>query len=165
VITATTYEKVGRAVAIDADTARAIQFAPLEVNVERGRLRFYAKATGQTDPVYLDVDAARAAGHRDLPVPPTFFFSLGLETADPFGFLDRLGIDLRLVLHGEQSFTYHRLAHAGDRLTLTERIVDVYTKRGGALEFVVKQTDITRDGQPVAQTRSVIVIRRPEVGK
>jgi acyl dehydratase len=151
--------------AIDADRAKAIQFVPLTVEVERGRLRFFAKATGQTDPVYLDLDAARAAGHPDLPVPPTFLFSLGLEAADPFGYVDRLGIDLRFVLHGEQSFTYHHLAYAGDRLTLEERIVDVYTKRGGALEFVVKQTDITRDGQPVAQTRSVIVIRHPEVGK
>jgi acyl dehydratase len=151
--------------AIDADEAKAIQFAPVTVEVERGRLRFFAKATGQTDPVYLDVDAARAAGHPDLPVPPTFFFSLSLEATDPFGYVDRLGIDLRSVLHGEQSFTYHQLAYAGDRLTLEERIVDVYTKRGGALEFVVKQTDITRDGQPVAQTRSVIVIRHPEVGK
>jgi acyl dehydratase len=152
-------------VAIDADTAKAIQLAPLEVEVERGRLRFYAKVTGQTDPVYLDVDAARAAGHPDLPVPLTFFFSLGLEAADPFGLLDRLGIDLRLVLHGEQSFTYHRLAYAGDRLSLIERIVDVYTKRSGALEFVVKQTDITREGQPIAQARSVIVIRHREVGR
>ena len=34
-----------------------------EVLVEKGRLRFFAKATGQTDPVYSDEAAARAAGH------------------------------------------------------------------------------------------------------
>jgi wyosine [tRNA(Phe)-imidazoG37] synthetase (radical SAM superfamily) len=38
--------------------------------VTRSRLRFFAKATGQTDLVYVDVEAAREAGHRDLPVPP-----------------------------------------------------------------------------------------------
>ncbi|MGE9809478.1 FAS1-like dehydratase domain-containing protein [Janibacter sp. G1551] len=28
-----------------------------------------AKATGQQDPVFIDVEAAKQAGHRDLPVP------------------------------------------------------------------------------------------------
>ena len=36
---------------------------PFQVDVEKGRLRFFAKATGQTDPVYLDDAAARDAGH------------------------------------------------------------------------------------------------------
>ena len=33
--------------------------APFTVPVEAGRLRFFAKATGQDDPVYTDEDAAR----------------------------------------------------------------------------------------------------------
>ena len=41
-----------------------------DVLVEKGRLRFFAKATGQTDPVYSDEAAARAAGHPGSPVPP-----------------------------------------------------------------------------------------------
>ncbi|MEU6264637.1 MaoC family dehydratase N-terminal domain-containing protein [Saccharopolyspora shandongensis] len=149
--------------AIDAARAKELEFEPLTVEVERGRLRFFSATIGETDPVYLDVDAAKAAGHRDLPVPPTFFFSLGLEAPDPFGYLDVLGIDLRQVLHGEQSFEYHSLAYARDQLTLQDRIVDVYDKRGGALEFVVKQTAITRASEPIADMRSVIVVRNPEV--
>ena len=149
---------------IDRARAAALVIDPLTVDVERGRLRFFATAIGETDPVYTDVDAARAAGHPDLPVPPTFFFSLGLEAPDPFRYLEDLGVDLRLVLHGEQAFTYHRLAHAGDRLTLHDRIVDVYEKKGGALEFMVKETDIARGDELVAQTRTVVVVRNPEAG-
>jgi N-terminal half of MaoC dehydratase len=148
---------------IDPDMAKSLGFVPLTVDVEPGWLRFFAKAVGETDPVYIDEGAARAAGHPALPVPPTFFFSLGLQAPEPFGYLDQLGVDLRRVLHGEQSFTYHRLAYAGDRLTLCDRIFDVYTKRGGALEFLVKQTEIRRDGRPIAETRSVLVVRNPEV--
>jgi acyl dehydratase len=144
-------------VAIDAEKAKAMTFEPLTVDVERGRLRFFASATGQTDPIYSDVDAARAKGHRDLPVPPTFFFSLQFEASDSFGYLERLGVDLTTVLHGEQSFTYHRMAYAGDRLTVTDRIVDVYAKRN--LEFLVRQSDITRGDERVAEARSVIVVR------
>lgn len=137
---------------------------PVVVDVERGRLRAFAQATGQDDPVYWDLAAATAAGHPDLPVPPTFLFGLELEAPDPFGYLAGLGVDLRFVLHGEQRFDYHRIAHAGETLTAQSRIEDVYSKRGGALEFVVKKTAVTgSDGSAVADLTSVIVIRHPEV--
>jgi hypothetical protein len=152
-------------VTIDPDRAKALVIEPLTVAVERGRLRFFAKAIGETDPVNTDVDAARAAGHPDLPVPPSFFFSLGLEAPDPFRYIEDLGVELSRVLHGEQSFTYHRLAFAGDTLALQDRIVDVYAKKGGVLEFVVKQTEITRGDELVAHARSVVVVRNPEVGQ
>ena len=58
-----------------------------------------AAATGQTDPVYTDLDAAKRAGHRDLPVPPTFLFGVDLEGPEPLTFLADLGVDLRTVLH------------------------------------------------------------------
>lgn len=132
------------------------------MTIDAGRLRFFAKATGQTDPIYIDRDAARAAGHPNLPVPPTFLMAIELEQPDPFAFLADIGIDLRRVLHGEQAFTYHSTAHAGDTLVAKSRIADAYTKKGGALQFIVKATDISRhDGSPVAQMTNVIVIRNP----
>lgn len=148
--------------AIDVDKAKALRLAPVTVTVERGRLRFFAKAIGEPDAVYFDVAAAQRAGHPDLPVPPTFFFSLELERPEPFGYIDELGIDLRRVLHGEQSFTYHSLAYAGDTLIVRPRIVDVSSKKGGAMEFLVKRTDITRDGELVAEATSTIIVRNPE---
>lgn len=147
------------------DRQRALQhaIAPMPFEVERGRLRFFARTIGLTDPVYLEVEAARAAGHRDLPVPPTFLGnSLELELPNPLGWLAELGGDLTRTTHAEQAFTYHALAYAGDALVLQRRIVDVYTRKGGALEFVVKQTDVMRDGQLLAEIRFVIVLRHPE---
>ena len=149
--------------AIDADKARAYRFDPIVVPVERGRLALFARVTGQADPVYSDLAAARAAGHPDLPVPPTFFFGLELESPAPFGYLGELGIDLREVLHGKQSYTYHALAHAGDTLTLTSRITSVVSRPGSGLEFLVKQTDITRDGALIAEASTTIVVRHLEV--
>jgi acyl dehydratase len=146
-------------VAIDRTKALAWRFDPLSVTVERGRLAFFAQATGQDDPVYSDPDAARAAGHPDLPVPPSFYFSLELERPDPFAWLTALGVDPRQVLHGEQAFTYHALAHAGDTLTLHTRITDLAVKKGGTLELLTKQTSVSRDGQPVADVVTVIVVR------
>jgi acyl dehydratase len=138
---------------------------PISMEMERGRLAAFARATGATDPVYADLDAARAAGHRDIPVPPTFLFAIELEQPDPFFWAADLGIDLRYVLHGEQRFDYHRMAYAGERLTATGTITDIYAKRGGALEFVVKKTVVTDEsGGPVADLTAVIVVRNPGVG-
>ncbi|WP_432969721.1 MaoC family dehydratase N-terminal domain-containing protein [Dactylosporangium sp. CA-233914] len=147
---------------IDRDRALSLPFAPLTFEVERGRLRAFARSTGETNPIYRDVDAARAAGHPDLPAPPTFFFTMGLERDEPLGYLGELGIDLRFVLHGEQAFDYRQVAYAGDTLVLQDRITDVYDKRGGAMEFIVKETAFHRAGTLVATAKSVLVVRDPE---
>ena len=129
-------------------------------DVEKGRLRFFAKATGQSDPIYFDEAAAQAAGHPSLVVPPTFFFCLEMESPDPAALRNLLGLDYRRLLHGEQGFTYHRLAYAGDRLTFSQRIDDIYAKKGGALDFVVRLTTVTNQrGEKVADLRGVTVQR------
>lgn len=126
--------------------------------IERGQLRAFARAIGETDPVYSDLEAAHQAGHTELPVPPTFVF--GLADGDGLRWLADLGIDTRAVLHGEQSFEYHDIAHAGDTLRLSAQIADVYAKKGGALQFVVRETVVRRqDGSPIADLRETLVIR------
>lgn len=130
------------------------------VEVEKGRLRFFAKATGQTDPVYTDEDAARAAGLPALPVPPTFLFCLEMDAPDPGALRNQLGIDIAKILHGEQRFRYHRMAFAGDRLTFEQRVADLYDKKGGALEFMVRETRVTNQrGEHVADLVGTTVIR------
>lgn len=136
---------------------------PTSLEIERGRLRAFAKATGQRDAIYYDLAAAKAAGHPDLPVPPSFLFAIELEQPDPFAWALPLGIDMRFVLHGEQRFDYHRMAYAGETLTSSSEISDVYSKRGGALDFIVKRSPVT-DGQgdAVADLTTVIVVRNQE---
>lgn len=134
--------------------------APFQVPVEAGRLRFFAKATGQADPVYTDEAAAKAAGHPGLPVPPTFLFCLEMEAPNPAAIRELLGMDYRKLLHGEQGFRYHAPAFAGDTLTFSQRIADIYDKKDGALEFVVRQTRVTNQrDELVAELRCVTVIR------
>ena len=133
---------------------------PFAVEVEKGRLRLFAKAIGETDPIYSDEQAARAAGHRSLPVPPTFLFCLEMERADPYDWFHELGIPLGNVLHGEQSFTYHRTAYAGETLTFSAELLDIYEKTNGALQFLVQRNYVTdAAGLPVAEFDRNIVIR------
>ncbi len=130
------------------------------VPVEAGRLRFFAKATGETDPAYSNPAAARAAGHPALPVPPTFLFCLEMDGPNPAAIRELLGLDYRRLLHGEQAFTYHAMAYAGDTLSFEQRIEDIYDKKDGALEFVVRRTEVrNQHGALVAELRSVTVSR------
>jgi acyl dehydratase len=129
------------------------------VTAEAGQLRFFAKATGETNPIYFDEQAARDAGHPELPLPPTFLFSLELQIPSS-AWRDELGIVTARILHGEESFRYHRMAYAGDTLRFDVRIADIYDKKGGALEFVVRETRVTNQhGEHVADLRSVLVQR------
>lgn len=148
---------------IDRETALRHPIAPMHFDVERGRLRFFARTIGLTDLAYLDLEVARREGHRDLPVPPTFLSNaLELELPNPLGWLAELGGDLTKTTHAEQSFEYLQMAYAGDSLVFERRIVDVYTKKGGALEFVVKQSDVKRGGELLARVRFVIALKHPE---
>jgi acyl dehydratase len=130
-----------------------------QATAEPGQLRFFAKATGETNPVYTDETAARAAGHCALPLPPTFLFSLELSQPSNQWRTD-LGIDPMRILHGEQSFSYRRQAYAGDALRFETRITDIYDKKGGALDFVVRETRVTNQrGEHVADLRSTLIQR------
>ena len=128
--------------------------------VSAQRLRFFAKATGQDDPVYIDEAAAKAAGHPALPLPPTFLLCLESESPHATATRELLGLDYRRLLHGEQGFVYHAVAHAGDTLSFEPRIADIYDKKNGALEFVVRETRVSNQhGELVAELRAVTVMR------
>lgn len=130
------------------------------LTIERSRLKFFAKAIGETDPIYTDEAAARAAGYPDLPAPPTFLFAAELDSGASFALIEQLQIPLAKLLHGEQGFSYFRPACVGDTVTVRSTITDIYDKKNGALEFVVKLSQATNQhGERVAELRSVIVCR------
>ncbi len=136
------------------------RWGPWEVEIEAGRLRLLAKAMGETRPIYTDVAAARAAGHRSIVAPPTFPFCLLADSPVGAGYLAEVGIPVAEVLHGEQQFTYHQLLCAGDRVWVTRRVTDVYEKKGGALQFVVLESEVRlAEGDVPAVTMRQVMVR------
>jgi acyl dehydratase len=130
------------------------------MTIERSRLQFFAKAIGETNPVYTDLAAARAAGYADLPAPPTFLFGAELDSGASDRLVADLGIPFANLLHGEQRFAYHHPACAGDKVTVRSKVTDVYARKGGALEFVVKSSHVTNEaGVLLAEMRTVLVYR------
>jgi acyl dehydratase len=129
-------------------------------DVEKGQLRLFAKATGERNPIYFDEDAAKAAGYPTMPAPPTFAFCLASLAPQARGSLRDMNIPIEKVLHGEQQFTYHKPIFAGDRIRIKTRVIDIYDKKGGALEFVVTETTSqNQKGELCVSARTIAVVR------
>ena len=136
------------------------EFPSFSAEVEKGRLRFFAKAIGETNPIYTDEAAARGAGYASLPAPPTFPMVLDMAAPEDLPVLDLLKIDIARILHGSQEFEYFAPICAGDTIVITSRISDMFDKKGGALDFVVSENTYTnQNGQRVARATSTLVVR------
>jgi acyl dehydratase len=132
--------------------------APITMHVERGKIREFARAIKDDDPLYFDeAHAEREAGGI---MPPVTFLQTISHWDDGRGRL-RLPFDLKRVLHGEQEYEFLEPIHAGDVLTATSRIVDVYEKpgkRGGSMNFAVTETEyVNQRGTLVARARHVTI--------
>ena len=138
-----------------------VESEPRTIDVEKGQLRFFAKATGEPNPIYFDEAAAKASGHPTLPAPPTFTFSLALGApAEKGAVFGDMGVDMKSVLHGEQVFTHHKTIYAVDQVTLVTRTTDIFDKKGGALEFIVQDTTAhNQRGELCTEMRVVTVVR------
>ncbi len=132
-----------------------------EVEVEPGRLRLFAKAIGETRPEYTSVAAARAAGYRSILAPVTFAYCLGADDPAGLRYLEEVGIPISRLLHGEEKIVNYEPICAGDRVRVTRRIKDIYSKKNGALDFVVWElaVDDATGGRPLARTETVLVVR------
>ena len=107
--------------------------------VGREKVREYAHAVGETNPLYLNVEAARAAGYADVVAPPMFAVvyagrSITLALFDP-----EVGIDFARMLHGGQEFRWGPVVVAGDEIATTTTVKDI-SERGG-MNFFVFETD------------------------
>ncbi len=131
---------------------------PFEVT--RNDIRRFATAIGDTNPAYHDVEAAKALGHPDLVAPPTFLITAGSAGSDAGGgfFQDpALGLRFEMVVHGEETFAFHRPVYAGDVLDSEVRIADM--RDAGRNELMTLVTEVTANGAPVATVTNTIVSR------
>lgn len=137
------------------------EYPPFTIEIEKGMLRLFAEAVGETNPIFLDEGLAREAGYRSLPAPPTYGFCLlQMNGRETFAHLMDLGVDLGRLLHAEQAFRYHRVLCAGDKVTCWLKIEDIYEKKGGALEIVVEEARLTtEDGALAVELRNVWIVR------
>ena len=126
--------------------------------VGREKVREYAHAVGETDPRYLDPEAARAAGFTDVVAPPMFAAVYCAPAIWPALIDPEVGIDFARLVHGAQEFTWAEPVVAGDEVT-TEAELDESSERGGLEFFVFKTTSTNQRGELVSEGRWTNIVR------
>ena len=136
------------------------KYPPVVFNVEKQRLKFFAKATGQTDPLYFDEAYAVDQGHPSLLAPPTFLTTVAMEQEKPYQYLEDLNIKIERLLHAKQMYSYYTPIYADDTITMDSKIADMYDKKEGKLQFVVFEFQFTNQKQnKVAEASSTLVVQ------
>lgn len=131
------------------------------VVVEKGQLKLFAQAIGETDPIYFDETAAKLAGHKGILVPPTFGACLRFLAPAQKPTPEELGLDYKGLLHAEESIEYFAPIHVGDRVTIITEVKNIYSKKDGALEFLVRITRLTNDaGERLQDITNTVVMKR-----
>jgi len=123
-------------------------FAPATYAVGREKIREYAHAVGETEPLYLDVAAAREAGYADVVAPPMFAVVYCTASIWPALFDEEVGIDFARMVHGGQEFEWGPVVVAGDEITTTTSVKDVSERRGNGV-FVFESMSVNERGETV----------------
>ncbi len=148
------------------------EFPSQTLAVEKGKIAEFVMAVAQKDrpekinPIYTSEAAAKKAGYPGIIIPPTFPTSLLFWTGGGLlGVVNALGINLGRLLHGEEEYEYCGSVCAGDVLTGTLKVVDMYDKEkkdkpGKFMEFTVLETEMRNQrGELVVKARTVLVER------
>lgn len=142
-----------------------VESKPWTHEVTTTSVRAFARGVGYTDPVYFDEAAAKAAGYRNLPCPPTYLGTpifLPGQSSDTFSGPKEDGpsLDHGLpnLLDGGTETEYLADICAGDSLTATSSISDLSVREGkstGEMLIVTREARyINQDGDLVARQRS-----------
>jgi acyl dehydratase len=132
--------------------------APFAVEVEKGAIRRFAEAIGESAEIYFDEAFARSLGYLGLVAPPTFPTTFR-PPAKPAWVL---GLDEGRILAGEQGFHYRRPIVAGDQLQCELRLTEVQDKRSskGSMELMIQDLIVTSpSGDLVCVNRRVVIYR------
>jgi acyl dehydratase len=133
-------------------------YEPVTYAVGREKIREYAGAVGETNPLYHDLDAARAAGYADLVAPPMFVVVYASRAIVPAMFDPEVGLNFAMMVHGAQEFRWDELVVAGDEITTTASVKDI-ADRGGMGFYVFETVSENQRGQPVCTGTWTQIVR------
>lgn len=143
---------------MDVNTAGKT-FPRYAFRVERGKIKEFADALGDTNPIYRDPESPNAKALGGVAAPPTL---LRTFLCEPRTAVEALKVaDWSYIVHGEQEFEYFAPVRAGDVLSAQDRIVSVTEKesrRAGKLQIAVIETTFhNQRGEKVQVARRTLV--------
>ena len=140
------------------DTSKVGQsFEPADFEVDADRIRQYADAVGEDNPVHHDPEAAKAAGFRDVVAPPMFAVVYSAPAIGPPIF-EVIADALPRMVHGGQEFVWGEPVCAGDTITTTAQMKEIYEKDGRKF-YVFESVSTNQDGQETVRGTWTNIVR------
>ena len=133
-------------------------YPPTSYAVGREKVREFAAAVGEENPLHHDVDAAREAGYADVVAPPMFAVVFGGRAMAPALFDPEVGIDFSRMVHGGQEFVWGPPVVAGDEIATEVEVKDV-AERGGLQFYVFESRSTNQDGETVCTGTWTNIVR------
>jgi acyl dehydratase len=130
------------------DQAVGKTYAPTTYAVGREKVKEFAFATGETNPLHLDHRAARDAGHDDVVAPPMFCVVFSAPAMAPAILDPDVGINFALMVHGGQEFRWGPLVVAGDEIETAVTVKSI-TERDGKGFYVFESASSNQRGETV----------------
>ncbi len=132
-----------------------VESGPRSYEISAWDIARFACAIGDDNPLYTDEAAARDSRHGGLIAPPTFLRSL-----IPGPYARRFPEPFAHILDAGSQYVFNHAVRAGDRITVTRKITDLFEKSGRLGTMLFKVTAISyvnQLGQTVAtQTTTTI---------
>jgi acyl dehydratase len=133
-------------------------YEPITYAVGREKIREYARAVGESDPVHLDPDAARAAGYGDLVAPPMFAVVYSAPAVGPPIFDPEIELNFAMMVHGAQEFLWGPPVVAGDEITTTASVKDI-SEADGRGYYVFESISLNQRGEQVCRGTWTNIVR------
>lgn len=126
--------------------------------VGREKIKEYARVMGIENPVHFDVEAARAAGFRDVVAPPMFAVVYSGPAMGPVMFDPEVGMNFATMVHGAQEFEWGEPACSGDEITTTPKCLEIYEKDGKGF-YVFESVSVNQNGDRVVRAVWTNIVR------
>ncbi|HKH79227.1 MAG TPA: MaoC family dehydratase N-terminal domain-containing protein [Solirubrobacteraceae bacterium] len=133
-------------------------YEPTTYAVGREKIKEYARAVGETNPVHLDVQAAREAGYDDVVAPPMFAVVYSAPSVGPPIFDPEIELNFALMVHGGQEFQWGPLVVAGDEITTTASVKDI-SESDGRGYYVFESISTNQRGEQVCRGTWTNIVR------
>jgi acyl dehydratase len=133
-------------------------YEPVVYAVGREKIREYARAVGETNPVHLDVQAARDAGYADVVGPPMFAVVYSAPSVGPLIFDPEIELSFAMMVHGSQQFEWGPVVVAGDEVTTTTSVKDI-SETDGRGYYVFESVSINQRGEQVCRGTWTNIVR------
>lgn len=142
---------------VDA-SAKGKSYPVHDYEVGREKIREYAHAVGEDNPVYFDREAAKAAGFRDIPAPPMFAVVYSAGAMAPAILDPQVGMNLGMMVHGGQEFSWGEPVCSGDTISTAAEVKDIYEKDGKGF-YVFETVSTNQDGDEVVRATWTNIVR------